>query len=77
MLREGEQPDNEDSASIFSIVFFVLVYMTQGVSVELNAGLIVIVYTSQLLWRKRLTSGIVAHGIYNSLVFLGLYFLLK
>ena len=63
-------------ASIFSIGFFALDHGYQGSSGILNAGIIAVVYTSLFLRRKSLMPGIVAHGIYDTLAFLGLYFLL-
>ena len=63
-------------ASIFSITFFAVDHGYQGPIGILNAGIIAVVYTGLYLWRKRLTSGIVAHGVYDTLAFLGLYFLL-
>lgn len=63
-------------SSIVSITFFASGHLYQGWIGALNAGLIAVVYTSLFLWRKRLTAGIVAHGVYNTLAFLGIYFFL-
>lgn len=64
------------TAIIISIGYFAIGHAFQGWSGLLNAGSIAIVYTSLFLWRRRLLPGIVAHGVYNTLAFLGIYFLL-
>jgi membrane protease YdiL (CAAX protease family) len=63
-------------SSIVSIAIFAYGHIYQGWIGALNAGMVAIVYTALFLWRKRLTAGIVAHGVYNTLAFLGIYFFL-
>ena len=65
------------ASSMVSIAIFAYghIYLG-GWSGALNAGMVALVYTLLFLWRKRLTAGIVAHGVYNTLAFLGIYFFL-
>lgn len=63
-------------SSIVSIALFAYGHIYQGWIGALNAGMVALVYTMLFLWRKRLTAGIVAHGVYNTLAFLGIYFFL-
>jgi membrane protease YdiL (CAAX protease family) len=62
-------------ATIFSIGLFAYGHAYQGLVGVLNTGLIAVVYTGLFLWSKRLAPGMVAHGVYNTLAFLGVYFL--
>ena len=41
-----------------------------------STGFMAAIYTALYLWRGKLTAGIVAHGVYNTLAVLGIYFLL-
>lgn len=63
-------------SSIVSIALFAYEHIYQGWIGVLNAGMVALAYTTLFLWRKRLTAGIIAHGVYNTLAFLGIYFFL-
>lgn len=63
-------------ASIISIGLFAYGHAYQGSIGMLNAGLVGAFYTALFLWRGRLTTGIVAHGVYNTLALLAIYFIL-
>jgi membrane protease YdiL (CAAX protease family) len=63
-------------ATILSIGLFAYGHAYQGLIGVLNTGFIAVVYTGLFLWRKRLTPGIIAHGVYNTLAILGVFFLL-
>jgi membrane protease YdiL (CAAX protease family) len=62
--------------TILSLGFFAYGHAYQGMVGMLNSGFIAVVYTGLYLWRKRLTPGIIAHGVYNTLALLAIYFLL-
>ena len=62
-------------SSVISITLFGLGHSYQGLSGVLNTVLIASIFTVLFLWRGTLTAGIVAHGVYNTLAFLGVYFL--
>ncbi len=63
-------------SSVVSIALFAYGHAYQGWIGILNTGVIGLIYTLLFLWRGRLTAGIVAHGVYNSLVILSIYFFL-
>jgi membrane protease YdiL (CAAX protease family) len=63
-------------SSVLSIALFAYGHSYQGWIGILSTGFIALIYTLLFLWRKRLTTGIVAHGVYNTLAFLSIYFLL-
>jgi len=72
----GEGPWALGISSVLSIALFAYGHSYQGWIGVLNSGFIAIIYTLLFLWRERLTAGIVAHGVYNTLAFLGIYFFL-
>lgn len=63
-------------SSLLSIALFAYGHSYQGWIGILNTGFVALIFTLLFLWRKRLTAGIVAHGIYNTLAFLSIYFFL-
>lgn len=63
-------------SSIVSIALFAVGHSYQGWIGMVSTGFMAAIYTALYLWRGRLTAGIVAHGVYNTLAVLGIYFLL-
>ena len=64
-------------ASALSIALFAYGHSYQGWIGILNTGFVALIFTLLFLWRKRLTAGIVAHGVYNTFVILSIYFFLR
>ena len=65
------------TSAIVSTALFAIGHSYQGWIGVLSTGFVASVYTSLFLWRGKLTAAIVAHGVYNTLVILGIHFLLR
>lgn len=60
---------------VISVVFFASGHAYQGWIGVVDVGVGALIFTGLYLWRGKLTAAIVAHGVWDMLALIGLYFL--